>query len=124
MITPKYKIKARKRNRIRKRIRARIQGSGERPRLFFRKSNKFLYAQVINDEKPAVLFGLSTLNPDVRKGLKSTKDDKAAQVLAENVTQILKKKKIKQVVFDRNFYPFKGKVKTFADTLSKKGIKV
>jgi len=124
MITPKYKIKSKKRIRIRRRVRARVQGTGSRPRLFFRKSNRFLYAQVVDDQKQRVLFGTSTLAPAVKKDLKSAKDKKAARALADTVSDMLKKKKIKQVVFDRNFYPFTGNVKVFADAVAKNGIKM
>ena len=123
MITPKFKIKQKKRIKIRRKIRGRISGTKTSPRLFFRKSNKYLYAQIVNDELGQVIAGISTLQPEIKKELKSLKDKEAAKLLGKKVGEILKEKKVKSVVFDRNFSPFLGRVKVFADTVRESGIK-
>lgn len=123
MIKAKYKIKARRRDKIRKRIRAKVSGTTKCPRLFIRKSNKYIYAQIINDEQQKVIYGVSTLKPELKKELKSTKDTNAAKLLGKDIGKILKKKKIKKIVFDRNIYPFEGKIKAFADLVKENGIK-
>jgi large subunit ribosomal protein L18 len=122
MITPKYILKNRRKARIRKTIRKKINGTPERPRLIIVRSNKYLYAQVYDDENAVVLANASTLEKEVKSKLKGTKDKEAAKVLGEILAERLKKKKVKTVVFDRNVYDYKGRVKVFADSVREKGI--
>ena len=122
MITPKYILKNKRKDRIRKSIRKKISGTPERPRLIIVRSNKYLYAQVYDDENAKVLANASTLEKEVKSKLKGTKDKEAAKVLGEILAERLKKKKVKTVVFDRNVYDYKGRVKVFADSVREKGI--
>lgn len=93
------------RERRHKRIRAKLSGTSERPRLSIFKSNKAIYAQLIDD-----INGVT---------LTSAKGTDAAQVGAE----IAKGAKIKQVVFDRGGYIYTGRVKALADAARKAGLK-
>ena len=124
MITSKYIIKKKRRLRIRRAIRGKIQGTTERPRLIIIKSNKFLYAQVYDDSAAKVLAHVSTREKDVNSKFKSFKDKEAAKTLGKVMAERLKKIKIKSVVFDRNIYDFKGRVKIFADSVRESGIKI
>ena len=123
MITPKHDIKKKRKQRLRKSIRKTTNGTPEKPRLIIVRSNKYLYAQIIDDVSGNVLASASTLEKDMKGQLKSTKDREAAKLLGKVIAQRLKKKKIDSVIFDRNIYPFTGRVKVFADSARENGIK-
>lgn len=123
MIKPKYISKNIRNRRLRKSIRKKLNGTKENPRMIIFKSNKYLYTQVYNDLNGTVITSASTIEKEVKEKLKSKKDKDAAKIMGEVIADRLKKKKIKQVVFDRNIYPFMGRVKIFADSARKKGIK-
>ena len=122
MITPKYIIKKRRKERVRKSIRGRLAGTPEKPRMIIVRSNKFLYAQVYDDSSGSVLTSASTMEDGIKSQLKSTKDKEAAKLMGKIIAQRLKEKKITAVVFDRNIYPFTGRVKVFADSARENGI--
>ena len=96
------------RDRRRKRIRSKISGTADKPRLAVFKSNAFLYAQVIDDDKGATLASA--------KG-------KDAVTVGEAIAKSAEGKKIKHVVFDRGGYIYQGKVKALADAARKAGLK-
>ncbi len=123
MIKPKFIIKDIKKRRLRKSIRKKLNGTPEKPRMIVFLSNKYLYTQVYDDISGEVLASASTIEKEVKAKLKSTKNLEAAKVVGEIIAERLKKKKIKQVVFDRNVYPFLGRVKAIADSAREKGIK-
>ena len=87
------------------------------------RSNKFLYAQVYDDLAARVLTHASTRDKDIHAKLKSFKNKEAAKTMGKLMAERLKKLKIKTVVFDRNIYDFKGRVKIFADSVRENGIK-
>ena len=122
MITPKYVIKNKRRARLRKSLRKTINGTAKKPRMIVIRSNKYLYTQVYDDTSGKVLASASTLEKDVKSTIKSTKDSDAAKAIGKLIAARLKKKKIKTVVFDRNIYPFAGRVKVFADSARENGI--
>ena len=109
-------------NRLRKRIRQRVQGTPERPRLHVFKSNAYIYTQVIDDRKGAVLLTASTLEKEFRAKAKSTKNKDACGLLGAMLGQRLKAAKIEKVVFDRGTHPYHGRIKTLADAIRKEGI--
>ncbi len=123
MIKPKYIIKKTKRLRLRKSIRKKLNGTAEKPRLIIIKTNKFLYTQVIDDSEGKVIASATTLEKEIKSKLKSTKDIEAAKTLGKIIAERLKEKKIKTVVFDRNIYPYMGRVKAFANSARENGIK-
>ena len=122
MITPKHILKKRKKQRLRKSIRKVVNGTTQKPRMIVVRSNKYLYTQVYDDTTGSVLASASTLEKDLKAQLKSTKDKEAAKLMGKIIAQRLKEKKIKEVVFDRNIYPFTGRVKVFADSARENGI--
>ena len=109
-------------DRLRKRIRERVQGTPERPRLHVFKSNSYIYTQVIDDRKGAVLLTASTLEKEFRAKAKSTKSKDACARLGEMLGQRLKAAKIEKVVFDRGTHPYHGRIKTLAEAIRKEGI--
>ncbi len=108
--------------RLRKRIRERVKGTPERPRLHVFKSNAYIYTQVIDDRKGAVLLTASTLEKEVRAKAKSAKNKDACVLLGELLGQRLKAARIDKVVFDRGTHPYHGRIKTLADAIRKEGI--
>ncbi len=101
-----------------KRVRSKIFGTNLRPRLAVFRSNKHIYAQLINDEKGETLVCASD------KELKNIKTDK----IAEEVGKILAKKavvkKITCAVFDRRAYKYHGQIKKLADGARNGGLKI
>lgn len=98
-----------KRIRLKKKIRTKIRGIAERPRLSVFRSNKFIYAQVIDDEIGKTLVQAS----DVKIG-KGTKIERAKAV-GRAIAEACATKKIKKVVFDRNGFKYTGRIKLVAD---------
>ena len=123
MITSKYIIKKIKRQRVRSALKATLRGTAERPRMIMVRSNKYLYTQVIDDASRQVLLSASTLEKELKAKLKSAKNKEAAKLLGETIAERLKEKKIAAVVFDRNVYPYVGRVKIFTDAAREKGIR-
>jgi len=113
------KSKKEQKERRHKKIRAKIHGTEERPRLCVFKSNKHIYAQVINDEKGFTLVSASDLE------IKDSKKDKKidlAQKVGELIAKKAKDKKIDAVLFDRGGFKYHGRVKTLADEARKQGL--
>ena len=86
------------------------------------KSNSYIYTQVIDDRKGAVLLTASTLEKEFRAKAKSTKNKDACGLLGAMLGQRLKAAKIEKVVFDRGTHPYHGRIKTLADAIRKEGI--
>ena len=95
--------------RRQKRTRAKVQGTKERPRLTVFRSNKYMYAQLINDNKGETLIYVSEKN--FKTG---NKTDRARHVGLEIAKQALGQK-IKKVVFDKGSYAYHGRVKAAAE---------
>lgn len=98
------------------RIRAKIHGTAERPRLSIFKSHKYIYAQIINDDK-----GHTLVSSDSRKSKAKKPIEKAEEVGVE-IAKKAKDAKITKVVFDRSGYIYTGKIKTVADAARKGGL--
>lgn len=102
-----------------RRVRARVKGTTQKPRLHVYRSNKYLYAQVIDDAKGitvAAAIETKQVNP------KSTKTDRAKK-LGEAIAQKATAKKVSTVVFDRGPVRYHGRVKAFADAAREHGLK-
>lgn len=104
--------------RRKKRVRGKISGNAECPRLSVFKSNKYFYAQAIDD-----LAGNTLAAADSRALKLTVSKENVAQVAAK-MAENLKAKNIESVVFDRNGYLYHGVVSAFADALRDNGIKL
>lgn len=113
------KNKKTQKERRHRRVRAKIQGTDERPRLCVFRSNKHIYAQIIDDEKGWTLVSASDL--EVKDSKKDKKTD-LAQKVGQLIAQKAKEKKIKTVVFDRGGFRYHGRIKTLADEARKQGL--
>jgi large subunit ribosomal protein L18 len=108
-----------RRDRIKKGIRKRLTGSEERPRLSVFRSNKGIYAQVINDVTGTTIVSASSTSKDfAATGSKSDQSVAVGKLVAEKAIAA----GIKQVVFDRNGYLYHGRVKSLADGAREAGL--
>ena len=102
----------------RKRIRSKISGTAERPRLSIFRSNKNIYAQLIDDVAGVTLASASTLDENVSD---ATKVEQAAAV-GKAIAEAAKAKDISTVVFDRSGYLYHGRVQALADAARENGL--
>jgi large subunit ribosomal protein L18 len=100
------------------RIRKKISGSTERPRLTVFRSNKQIYAQVVDDLQGSTIVASTSLKIEGEEGNKSARAEKVGEAIAAACIE----KGIKQVVFDRNGYIYHGRVKALADGARKGGL--
>ena len=105
-----------KRIRLKKKIRVKVSGTSERPRLTVFRSNKFIYAQVIND-----LAGKTVAQASDVKIEKGTKSERAKEV-GRMIGASCQKAGIKKVVFDRNGFKYTGRIKLVADEARASGL--
>ncbi|OHD56758.1 MAG: 50S ribosomal protein L18 [Spirochaetes bacterium GWF1_49_6] len=98
-----------------------LKSSAERPRLIVTKTNKYIYAQVIDDSNHTVICSISSVSKEMADK-KLGKDIESAKVLGTAIAKKLKSKKIDKVVFDRNGYQYHGKIKALADSCREGGI--
>ncbi|GAB5521981.1 MAG: 50S ribosomal protein L18 [Rhodothermales bacterium] len=106
-----------RRTRIKRSIRGKISGTAQRPRLSVYRSNKNIYAQLIDDVAGETLAAASSLEGDI-SGNPSETGEAVGQRLAERA----KDKGIESVVFDRNGYLYHGRVKAVAEGARKGGL--
>ena len=118
------KKESRQKARVKKhlRIRKRFSGTAERPRLSVFRSNKHIYAQLIDDEAGNTLASASTLDKNIGSSLDNTDDVEAATAVGKAIAQKALDKGIKTVVFDRGGYIYQGKVAALADAAREAGL--
>ena len=102
------------------RVRARLSGTEARPRLNVFRSNKHIYAQLIDDVNGVTLASASTLDKDL--GVEGTSNIEAAQKVGETIAKRAVEKGYNSVVFDRGGYLFHGRVKALADAARENGL--
>ena len=109
-----------RRFKLKMRIRKKVSGTAERPRLTVFRSNKEIYAQLIDDVKGITLASASTVEKTFEH--KGTKIEQAI-VIGKNIAERAKSIGIEAVVFDRNGYLYHGRVKSLADSARENGLK-
>lgn len=114
MKTGRHIQRKRRKQRVRKRI---GRGTAERPRLSVFRSNKHIYAQLINDIDRKTIVAVSTET----NGIKGTGTERA-HAIGERIAQAAKKEGITRVLFDRGSYLYHGRVKALADGAREKGL--
>ncbi|SKB78296.1 large subunit ribosomal protein L18 [Lachnospiraceae bacterium] len=120
MISKKSRSEVREKKHMK--IRNRFSGTPERPRLAVFRSNKHMYAQVIDDVAGNTLVAASTVEKEVASELKYTDNVEAAQKLGEVIAKRALEKGIKEVVFDRGGFIYQGKVKALAEAAREAGL--
>ncbi|ODN30355.1 50S ribosomal protein L18 [Fervidobacterium thailandense] len=106
-----------------KRIRKKIFGTPERPRLSVFRSEKHIYAQIIDDTKGITLAAASTTEKALREKLQKTWNIEAAKEVGKLIAERALAKGIKEVVFDRGGFKYHGRVKALADAAREAGLK-
>jgi large subunit ribosomal protein L18 len=111
--------KPQRRLRRRRRVRARIRGSAERPRLSVYRSNRGVFAQLIDDDAGRTLASVSWTEPELRRLASMEQAKRAGQLLAERA----KGSGIEICVFDRGGYRYHGRVAAIAEGAREGGLK-
>lgn len=110
------------RERRHERIAKTLRGSDERPRLVVFRSQKNIYAQIINDSQQKVLVSVSTLSKDFRNKKMKSANKEAAQVIGKLIAEKAKSLGIKKICFDRAGYLYHGRVKALSDGAREGGL--
>jgi len=113
-------LKSNRRARIKKRIRKNISGTSTRPRLSVFRSNKQIYAQVIDDVKGVTITSASS---NVKDSTQKVNKTDQAKLIGKEIAENASKAGIKEVVFDRNGYLYHGRVKALAESARENGLK-
>ncbi len=110
--------KRQQRLRRRRRVRARVSGTAERPRLSVFRSNRGIFAQLIDDRAGHTVAAVNWIEPDLRKLTATEQAKKAGELLAERA----KAAGVETCVFDRGGYQYHGRVKALADGAREGGL--
>jgi large subunit ribosomal protein L18 len=109
--------------RRRQRVRYKLRQTGRlRPRLSVFRSSRHIYAQVIDDAAGRTVAAASTLDPEVKKELKTGADIEAAAAVGKALAARAKAAGVERVVFDRGAYMYHGRVKALADAAREGGL--
>jgi large subunit ribosomal protein L18 len=106
--------------RRRRRVRAKISGTAERPRIAVFRSNRGIFAQLIDDTNGRTLASVSWIEPELRNLQKMEQAKRAGELLAERA----KKAGIDAAVFDRGGYQYHGRVRALAEGVREGGLTV
>ena len=109
------------RDRRHRRVRKKVRGTHQRPRLAVFRSNRYIYAQVIDDDRGHTLAAASSQEPSLRGRTLST--ETAAEV-GRLVADRAGAAGVEEVVFDRGGYPFHGRIQALADAARESGLKL
>jgi large subunit ribosomal protein L18 len=104
--------------RRRRRVRAKVRGTAERPRLSVFRSNKGIFAQLIDDTAGKTVVAVNWIEPELRKLTAGEQAKKAGELLAERG----KAAGVETCVFDRGGYQFHGRVKALAEGAREGGL--
>src|SRR2546430_6941110 len=110
--------------RIHRRIRKTLSGSTARPRLSVYRSNKHIYAQIIDDARGTTLTAASSRDADAKKDLKNGGNVTAAKALGKLVAQRAKAKGIEAALFDSGGNPYPGGIKALAEGAPAAGVQI
>lgn len=104
------------------RVRRKVTGTADRPRLAVFRSHQHIYAQVIDDTSHHTLAAASTLDPDLKAALASSRDCDASAAVGKLIAERAKAQGIEQVVFDRGGNLYHGRVKALAEAAREAGL--
>jgi large subunit ribosomal protein L18 len=113
-----------KKARIRRKLRVRkkVLGTQDRPRLSIFRSNRHIYAQIIDDVASVTLASAGTRSGSIQDNLKKTGNIAAAKVVGAEIAKQAMQVGIKCVKFDRNRYRYHGRVKALAEAAREAGL--
>jgi large subunit ribosomal protein L18 len=110
------------RKRVHARVRMKVSGTPERPRLSVYRSVGHIYTQIIEDGTGRTLVSASSVDKEVKKGLKGGGNIAAAKSVGKIIADRAKAAGINKVVFDRGGYKYHGRVKALADAAREAGL--
>ena len=117
--SPRLKARLRRKQHTRKHM----SGTAERPRMAVFRSNKHIYAQIIDDEKGITIAAASSLIPEIKSKAGDFEDKKAvAKEVGRIIAQRAKQKGVNAVAFDRGGYLYHGRVRALADAAREVGL--
>lgn len=108
-----------RRTRIKKGIRKNLEGTSARPRLSVFRSNKIIYAQIIDDSKGQTVTASSSIELDKKGGVNMTISKNVGKKVAEKALA----SGVQEIVFDRNGYLYHGNIKALAEEAREGGLK-
>ena len=109
------------RDRRHRRVRKKVHGTAQRPRLAVFKSNRYIYAQIIDDDSGRTVAAASSQEKTLRdKTLSTESAAEVGKLLASRASDA----KVSEVVFDRGGYPYHGRIKALADAVREAGVKL
>jgi len=111
-----------RRQRRKRHVRKRVSGTPDRPRLTVSRSHKNIYAQIVDDTIGRTLVAASTREGPLRDKLTISGNKAAAEAVGTALAAKAVQAGIRKVVFDRNGYPFHGRVKELAEAARKGGL--
>ncbi len=111
--------KGQRRLRRRRRVRARVNGTAERPRLSVYRSNRGVFAQLVDDTRGHTVAAVNWIEPDLRKLTATDQAKKAGELIAERA----KAAGVETCVFDRGGYRYHGRVRALAEGAREGGLK-
>lgn len=117
------KVKWKKRLRKARGVRRKVRGSSERPRLTVYRSNKYIYAQVIDDTQGRTLVSASQLESEIKDRCAESDKTKSAAIVGKVLAERMKERGVEAVVFDRGWYRYHGRVKALAEAVREGGIR-
>ena len=118
----KKKDQSNGRLRRKRRIRKKISGSAARPRMSVYRSNRHMYAQVVDDVTGKTIAAASTHDPELKTELAGKDKKEQAKLVGKLVGERVKSAGIEQVVFDRNGYIYHGRIAAVADGAREAGV--
>ncbi len=104
------------------RLRNKISGTPTRPRLAVFRSNKHIYAQIIDDVAGNTIVSASTMEKAIAETLKSTSNVEAASEIGKIIGKRAVEKGIQEIIFDRGGYVYHGKIKALAESAREAGL--
>ena len=111
--------KPQQRLRRRRRVRAKVRGTAERPRLSVFRSNRGVFAQLVDDTSGRTLAAVNWTEPDLR----SLRSGEQAKKVGELIAQRAKEAGIESCIFDRGGYQFHGRIKALAEGAREGGLR-
>jgi large subunit ribosomal protein L18 len=114
--------KSEQRDRRHSRVRKKVYGTAERPRLNIYRSEKHIYAQVINDDLGITLASASSTDSELKGVITCGSNKEAAKAVGALVAKKALEKEIKSVVFDRGGFIYHGRVKELAEAAREAGL--
>ncbi len=120
MKTTNPRVLARRRRKLR--FMKKMRGTPERPRLCVYRSNKHIYAQIVDDQETRTLAAASTLSKELASLADKRTTKEAAQKVGELIARKAQEKNIRKVVFDRNGFLYHGRIRAVADAAREAGL--